>query len=377
MALADPLGRLTPEQRVLCLGSRTTVDAAARERLAATARAGLDWERLWSLGHVHDVIPLLSESLPGVLGPAVPGEWLERARRRRFVTLSANARLGEMLIRVLAGLTDAGIDAMPVKGLVIAERLYGSLSLRPAADLDVLVRSADLPAARDVLRELGFTQRAVPGFKALTHEFHDPAWGIGTGPEHIRLELHWALWSDSERRLGTTGLWERSIPATLLDHPVRVLSPEDTLLHLAIHRTRSALRLRWVVDIAELLRRQGAELDWPTYLERARLAGARTASWVVLGLAHDLLGGPLPTSVMDDLQVGLPKRAILARTCGVEPLFRARLDGDLSQQPHLTLRSFEEDGPVRIARVLGAGLIRPAREALHDAGIARARRRPA
>jgi hypothetical protein len=156
-----------------------------------------------------------------------------------------------------------------------------------------------------------------------------------------------------------------------------VLSPEDTLLHLAIHRTRSALRLRWVVDIAELLRRQGAELDWPTYLERARLAGARTASWVVLGLAHDLLGGPLPTSVMDDLQVGLPKRAILARTCGVEPLFRARLDGDLSQQPHLTLRSFEEDGPVRIARVLGAGLIRPAREALHDAGIARARRRPA
>lgn len=377
MAIVDPLGRLTPEQRVLCLGARTTVDDAARERLTATARAGLDWERLWSLGHVHDVIPLLSESLPGVLGEAVPGEWLERARRRRFVTLNANARLGETLIRVLAGLTDAGIDAMPVKGLVIAERLYGSLSLRPAADLDVLVRPADLPAARDVLRELGFAQRAVPGFKALTHEFHDPAWGIGSGPEHIRLELHWALWSDSERRLGTVGLWERAVPAMLLDHPVRVLSAEDTLLHLAIHRTRSALRLRWVVDIAELLRHQGAGLDWPTYLERARLAGARTASWVVLGLARDLLDGPLPTTVMDDLRVGWPKRAILARTCGVEPLFRARLDGDLSQQPHLTLRSFEEDGPARIARVLGAGLIRPAREALHDAGIARARRRPA
>jgi hypothetical protein len=377
MATGDPLDPLTGEQRILCLGSRTTLVPAARQRLAATAAAGLDWERLWSLGHLHEVIPLLSESLPDVLGEAVPGEWLERARRRRFVTLSANARLGETLIRVLAGLADAGLDAMPVKGLVIAERLYGSLSLRPAADLDVLVRPGDLPAARNVLRELGFTQRAVPGFKALTHEFHDPAWGIGSGPEHIRLELHWALWSDSERRLGTAGLWERAVPASLLDHPVRVLSPEDTLLHLAIHRTRSALRLRWVVDIAELLRRQGSGLDWSAYLERARLAGARTASWVVLGLAGDLLDAPVPAEVMSELRVGWPKRAVLARTCGVGPLFRVRLDGDLSQQPHLTLRSFEEDGAVRIARVLGAGVIRPAREALHDAGIARAGRRMA
>jgi hypothetical protein len=377
MATTDRLGDLTPEQRALCLGARTGLDEMARERLVATAAAGLDWDRLWSLGHLHEVIPLLSESLPDALGDAVPAEWLERARRRRFVTLSSNGRLAETLVAVLSALDAAGIAALPVKGLVIGDQLYGSLSLRPAADLDVLVRPDDLPAARAVLREIGFSQREEPGFKALTHEFHDPAWGRGSGHDHVRLELHWALWSDSERRLGTAGLWERSVTATLLDHPVRILSPEDTLLHLAIHRTRSALRLRWVVDIAELLRRHGPGLDWPAYLDRARIAGARTASWVVLGLAADLLGASPPVEVMDELRVGAPKRAILARTCGVGPLFRDVPDGELSQQPHLTLRSFEEDGPVRIARVLGAGLIRPVREALHDAGILRARRRMA
>lgn len=377
MPTDDALARLDREQRALCLGARTTIDEAARRRLAAMAGSGLDWERMWSLGHLHEVIPLLSESLPEALGGAVPAEWLERARRRKYVTLSSNARLAETLVAVLSGLEAAGVQAMPVKGLVIAEQLYGSLSLRPAADLDVLVRPDSMPAARAVLRGIGFAQREVPGFKALTHEFHDPAWGIGSGHEHIRLELHWALWADSERRLGTAGLWERSVPSTLLGHPVRVLSLEDTLLHLAIHRTRSALRLRWVVDVAELLRRRGDEIDWTTYLERTATAGARTSSWVVLTLARNLLGASVPDAVVADLRVGAPKRAILARTCGIGPLLHQPLDGDLSQQPHLTLRSFEEDGPVRIARVLGAGLIRPFREALHDAGVMRARRRMA
>jgi hypothetical protein len=377
MPTTDALDRLDPEQRVLCLGARTTLDEPARRRLAATVDEGFDWERLWALGHLHEVIPLLSGSLPDALGDRVPVAWLERARKRKYVTLSSNARLADTLVAVLSGLETADVGAMPVKGLVIAEQLYGSLSLRPAADLDVLVRRDDLPAARAVLRGIGFAQRETPGFKALTHEFHDPAWGIGSGRDHIRLELHWALWADSERRLGTAGLWERSVPATLLERPVRVLALEDTLLHLAIHRTRSALRLRWVVDIAELLRRRGDEIDWDAYLARARTAGARTSSWVVLTLARDLLGAPLPDAVVDELRVRLPKRAILARTCGVEPLLHQPLDGDLSQQPHLTLRSFEEDGPVRIARVLGAGVIRPVREALHDAGIVRARRRMA
>ena len=365
---------LDTELRALCLGARTAIDADARVALVALASGGIDWPRLWSLGHRHEVIPLLAASLPLIMGDAVPAAWLHEARRRSHVTLLANGRLVERLGAVLDGFDGAGIDAMPVKGLVLADRLYGSLALRPAADIDVLVHPANLPRARSVLREVGFRQREAPGFKALTHEFHDPAWGIGEGREHVRLELHWALWAASDRRLGTEGLWERSVEATLLDRRVRTLAPEDTLLHLAIHRTRSALRLRWLVDVAELVRRDGERLDWSAYLARARAAGARTASWVVLALARDLLGANPPERVMRELAVAQPKRALLERTCGATAMFRYRPDEDLAQQPHLTLRALEEDGLLRIANVLGGGLIRPTRERLHNAGILRARR---
>lgn len=372
-----PLGRLDREQQALCLGARTALAPAARARLAAAITDAFDWDRLWALAHLHEVVPLFAKTLPTAIGDRVPNEWLRRATKRRHVTLQSNARLADALLPILAGLQEAGVVAMPVKGLVIAEQLYGDLGARPCADLDVLVHEADLPAARDVLRGLGFSQRVRPGYKALVHQFHDPAWGRGAGNDHVRLELHWALWADSDRRLGMDGLWARSVDATLLDRPVRILSPEDTLLHLAIHRTRSALRLRWVADVAELLRRHGEELDWSAYLQRATLAGGRTASWVVLSLARDLLDAHVDDTVLRELQVDWPKRAVLERTCGRTALFRDVPDGDVKQQPHLTLRAFEEDGPGRIARALGGSALRPVREGLHDAGLVRVRRRPA
>lgn len=371
----DTLRSLRPEEHVLCLAARTTLSDATKVRLASAIADGLDWERLWALAHLHEVVPLVGASIVGLGGESVPSGWRERAVRRRHVTLRINAHLAETLIDILDGLEAAGVEAMPVKGLVLAEGLYGDVAARPCADLDVLVRPADLARSGDVLRAIGFGQRALPRYKALVHEFHEPAWGRGEGPEHVRLELHWALWADSERRLGTDGLWDRSVTGSLLGHPVRTLSIEDTLLHLAIHRTRSALRLRWLVDVAELVRRHGTSFDWAAYLDRAQKARARTASWVVLALARDLLDAPVPDDVLARLAVRQPKRAVLERTCGATALFRPAADGVVKQQPHLALRAFEEDGPRRISRLIVGSALRPVREGLHDAGIVRVRRR--
>jgi hypothetical protein len=366
--------QLPSEVQALCLAARTTPDAAARAELAALASAPIDLERLWSLADLHEVAPLVARNVAAAGGDAVSTEWRERALRKRHVTLRANGGLASALGDVLEALDSAGVEAMPVKGLVLAEAVYGDIAARPCADLDVLVRPGDLEAARAALRGIGFQQRRAPGYKALVHPFHDPAWARGTGTAQVRLELHWALWADSERRLGTTGLWDRAIDATIADRSVRTLSVEDTLLHLAIHRTRSALRLRWVVDVAELLRLHCATLDWASFVDRAERARARTASWMVLSLAHDLLDAPVGDDVMRQLGVGRAKLEILERTCGTTALFRAATAGDVTQQPHLALRAFEEDGPDRIAGALWRSALRPVREALHDAGVVRARR---
>jgi hypothetical protein len=363
---------LDREAQTLCLGARTTVDPPAEAQLRALVEGGLDWERMWDLGNRHDVLPLLAESLPRAAGAAVPADWLERATRRRHVTLLRNGRMAEALGQVLDGFEAAGVPAIPVKGLVVAEELYGSLAARGAADLDVLVRPSDLAAGRKVLAELGYWQRELT-FTALVHEFHDPPYFVGTGNQAVRLELHRDLWADRFFRSDADGLWARSRNGTLLGRPVRLLSLEDTLLHLAIHRTRSALRLRWLCDIAELVRRHGGDLDWDAVVDRADRSGARTATWMVLSLAERFLGASPPAGGLDRFRIGRAKSELLERTCGADATFRAAPPGDTDQTPHLTLRVFEQDGAGQIARALGSSLRRSTRRILHDAGVRKVR----
>ncbi len=367
------LADLDREQRAVCLGARTAHSAPETADLRALVEGGLDWDRMWDLGHRHDVLPLLAVTLPQAAGEAVSTPWLERAIRRRHVTLLRNGRMADALGRVLDGFAAADIPALPVKGLVVAEQLYGSLAARGAADLDVLVQETDLQAARSVLVELGYRQAPELSFHALVHEFHDPPWYVGDGNEAVRLELHRNLWADRFFRSDIEGLWARALPGTLLGRPVRLLTLEDTLLHLAIHRSRSPLRLRWNCDIAELVRRHGTEVDWEAVAERADRIGARTATWVVLSMADRFLGASPPPGTLERFRIPAAKRELLERTCAGRATFRTAPPGDSDQTPHLTLRVFEQDGAGQIARALGSSVRRSTRRILHQAGLHRVR----
>jgi hypothetical protein len=356
------------EQQILCFAARTRRKPADEQRLVELLREPLDWERLWRLGHMHDVLPLLAASLRPLASQApIPAAWLERAQRRFYATLLRNTALADELARVCAALSAAGVAAIPVKGVVLGETVYGNLALRPAADLDVLVRPHDLPAARATLRALGYGQRAEPLFAELHHPYHDPQYFHPAAGGEICLELHWALWAARFFHLSADALWERASASRLRGAEVRLLSPEDTLLHLAIHRSRSALRLRFLCDVAELLRLHAGVLDWDYLVGQATAAGARTALFFALALPVDLLGAPLPAEVLPRLRVSRFKRRLLENTCGATALFRTRVEDDLRQQPHLIYRILEQDGAGQITRALGYSLFRTGWKHLHNA----------
>jgi hypothetical protein len=363
---------MNTEQQILCLAARTMLEPIAERQLIELLRGPIDWQRLWAQGHLHEVLPLLTTTLRRLAAQVpIPAHWLEQAQRRYYATMLRNSTLADQLLRVLAAFQQAGIAALPVKGLVLAETLYGSLALRPLGDLDVLVRPSDLLRARAILGELGFAQAAEPGFENANHPFHDPPYyrrAVG-GP--ICLELHWGLWASHFFQLDPDALWQRAVPAQIHGATLSILSPEDTLLHLAIHRSRSALRLRFVCDVAELLRRHRATLDWEYLLAQTQAAGARTTMFYTLALAADLLEAPLPDGLLARLQVSRMKRRLLDHTCGSAALFRPAAPDDLSQQPHLILRIFEQDGMGHILQALGASLVRTARKHMYGYRYAR------
>jgi hypothetical protein len=356
------------EQRILCLAARLQISPAAERELKERLRGPIDWERLWQQGHLHEVLPQLATTMRRLASEVTPpAEWRVRAQRRLYATLIRNTTLADALLEILNAFRAAGVIGIPVKGLVLAETLYGGLGMRSLGDLDVLVRPADLPAARAALAHLQFAQEDEPGFENAHHPFHDaPYYRPATGGS-VCLELHWGLWASRFFRLGIDALWQRSATAQIHGAALPILSPEDTLLHLAIHRSRSPLRLRFVCDIANLLHHHNNVIDWEYTLVQARAAGARTALYVALALARELLDAPVPAGVLPRLHVSAPKRRLLEYTCGATALFRPAAPGDLKQQPSLLLRVLEQDGLAHIGLNVGVSLLRKGQKHLYRA----------
>jgi hypothetical protein len=336
------------EQRLLCLAARTSLDAEAERRLDELIEAGPDWDRLKLQAQLHEVTPLVGASLArSAQAGLVPESWTAWATLRSHATVVRNLAFADALVSLVSCYEETGLEPVPVKGLTVAERYYGGLALRPAADIDVLVRGEDLPRARELAVGLGWVRRALPTFVAEHHPFHDVQYHLSTPAGPVCLEIHTGLWNP-EHFQPLPDLLDRTVEGTVNGHPMRMLSDEDTLLHLAIHRSRSPLRLRFLGDVAEVVRQREASLDWELLVARARLARARTAVYSALSLARELLGAPTPESTLAALGVPGAKRRLLRRTCGPSAMFREAPPDDRTRQPSLSLRLIEQDGAAHV-----------------------------
>ena len=62
-----------------------------------------------------------------------------------------------LTIRLTAALADGGVQALPLKGPFLSERLYRDLGARVSADIDLLVARTDLAHAVEILAGLGLS----------------------------------------------------------------------------------------------------------------------------------------------------------------------------------------------------------------------------
>ena len=111
----------------------------------------LDWELVLERAEAERLAPLLFALSDGLPVPAPVRDRLRVAwvSARRSYLLGAR-QLSELLAAFVGG----RVPVMPLKGPALAATLYRDPGLRPFTDLDLLVRSADLPRALRVLSGL-------------------------------------------------------------------------------------------------------------------------------------------------------------------------------------------------------------------------------
>ena len=288
-----------PELRLVLACARWPLDAAGRTEIAQRAGAVRDWQRFLDWVARHGVAPLVCANLR-VAGPdLVPGqvfgalEERERGNTRRVFGQIAEAA------RVTRVLAEAGIRAMIVKGPPLAALAFGDVSLRWSRDIDLLIDPAHVEEADRLITAAGY-RRFAPNF-ALTRPqqqmflkmrcefayYHEPS--------DVILELHWRL--TSNRRLmppDEGAVWGRAKSIRLGGAEFSTLPEDELFLYLCVHgATHVWFRLKWLADVAAMLRRMPSDVV-EGVASRAASLGLERVFHQSLLLAQALLAAPVP-----------------------------------------------------------------------------------
>ena len=272
------------------------------ESVRAFLRQPIRWEHLFHLADHHRVLPLLFHTLSEIK-TAVPDEQMLLLERRYQINVHKAMFLSRELIRILDRLSDIGAEVLPYKGLPLAQIAYADVALRQTGDIDLLIRTADLPGVRDAVRELGYRQHSPlsePQQRAYLKSGYELAFDGPAGPN--LLELQWAIqprFYAVDFDMG--GLFERAVTITVAGRAMKTPSPEDLFILLCLHAAKHVWqRLIWICDLARIM--QLHSLKWDEIGAQARELRVVRILRVTLLLANSLLGTRIPAAA----EVNLP-----------------------------------------------------------------------
>ncbi len=267
-----------------------------RPASAEKARAALEKlppEKLARAARAHGLAAITLESADKL---DLPEEKLAPLRGAARAEVARSLLLETALAELAGRAREKGLAALPVKGLALDHTIYPHPGLRPAADVDLLVKAEDLAGWGELLAALGYRK----------FERVDRTWRRG---EREIVDLH-ASSSDlagvidvpeelSPVRLDIDAIFARAVKAEGL--PLPVPCAEDQLLLAAAHGLGVHVfeKLVWLLDVAVLL---GAKPDVGRLVDEARRTGADRLLFHSLVLAGRLDLADPPEALLNELR---------------------------------------------------------------------------
>jgi len=212
------------------------------------------------------------------------------------------------------------IPLLALKNSGITMGMYPYFGACPMGDVDVLVRKSQFREAHHVLVESGYKLK----FRCEFEEDNIEAAEHGGGAEysvqldngeHLWFELQWrpisGRWIQPKQEPRADELVDRSI--SIKGSNVRLLSPEDNLLQVALHTAKHtfvrAPGFRLHTDVDRIISTQS--IDWRVFERMVLELKTKTAVYISLSMAKDLLGTPVPNDVLENIRPNVLKIKIM------------------------------------------------------------------
>ena len=266
-----------------------------------------DWDQFIQASTQQGISGLLSARIRQSGHAAeIPARVTEELHQLGLQIALRNLRLYRELHKILAALKEADIPVIVMKGMFMAQGVYGDLASRSMGDIDILVRAEDINRADAWIRQSGYAWvDEKGGWDTYIQKDYHVFYYLSS--MRVHLELHWNLNIPSSPFFLNMGeLWDRALPTRIAGVDVLTFSPEDLLLtsslHIAYHHSFDGFALRSLYDIALILAQYQAQIDWQQVQQLSQQWGSTHCTYLVLRLAQDLLGASIPAGTLSALE---------------------------------------------------------------------------
>lgn len=169
--------------------------------------------------------------------------------------------------KVLKELNLEGVEVIPLKGTMFAEKYFGHLGARGTSDIDLLVKPHQLGKAVNCIKDLGFTMEE----EQIQDHFHcSYSKNIPGSNIPLTIEFHWDIVKKKSANFDIKDFWRSSISMHEYDH-VYELSAYHTFYMICLHGWRHNLDSpKYFIDIIQMIHTLGEEIDYDILFNEAK-----------------------------------------------------------------------------------------------------------
>lgn len=272
------------------------LSAGIRGKLADKVYDNVEWDEVIDLADKHKVEGIIYLALrKSKLISNIGEEKISLLKQKAAITGITQSRHISGLSTVLNKINERNIPVIVLKGLVVRE-FYPQPDQRSMNDADILVHEGDVEKVKQLLIDMGYVyleDHKASHHIALVHH------------KYPFIELHWNLFKrdgfSNELEHYERLIWKRAIKVNVGEAEVLSLSYEDLALHLcmhmAAHLVATGFGVRQLCDFVLLVEHKGDEIDWNSFIMKARMYGFEKFSEIMFLLCNKLFNMEVPKEI--------------------------------------------------------------------------------
>jgi len=290
-----------PETRLLICCAQTELNEKQLILANELIDQKIDWDLFTKLIFKHGLVPLVYQNLNKHFSSHLPENNKTTLRQYLMASTQSNLAMLRELFNIIALLKNNSITCIPFKGLIVAQRIYGDLSVRKSGDIDILVKQDDFKKAKNLFLDEGF--EATLDEQA---EFDYLQMGLHHKTRKISVDLHYGIppkqvdihtskffnIHNSIHNYATISIGNRSI---------NTFSDIDMFLVLCVNATKEYWNqsLYRYCDIHEYITKN--EINWDLLEQRAISLNCKRMTYTALLVCHEIFGLPDTDNIVKKL----------------------------------------------------------------------------